>query len=102
MISIICASSQMIQSPAEIVWLNGAPGSGKGANTPYILESRGLSRSVTMCAPGFRVKTLKTYNIAKAAVTAAVRAVSEALMPLLKRRQLPPRGSIARSSVPAG
>ena len=41
---------QRVQSPAEIVWLNGAPGSGKGTNTPFILESRGLSRAVTMCA----------------------------------------------------
>ncbi|CAK0784866.1 hypothetical protein CVIRNUC_008071 [Coccomyxa viridis] len=37
-----------IQCPREIVWLNGAPGSGKGANTPFILESRGLQRSETM------------------------------------------------------
>ena len=34
--------------PKEIVWLNGAPGSGKGVNTPFILESRGLTRAVTM------------------------------------------------------
>eukprot|EP00884_Botryococcus_braunii_P018635 jgi/Botrbrau1/5455/Bobra.27_1s0006.1 len=34
--------------PKEIVWLNGAPGSGKGANTPFILESRGLTRAVSM------------------------------------------------------
>ena len=44
-----CTSAQRLQSPAEIVWLNGAPGSGKGTNTPFILESRGLSRAVTMC-----------------------------------------------------
>ena len=43
-------AAQRLQSPAEIVWLNGAPGSGKGTNTPFILESRGLSRAVTMCA----------------------------------------------------
>ncbi len=36
------------QVPAEIVWLNGAPGAGKGANTPYMLKSRGLSRAVSM------------------------------------------------------
>ena len=35
-------------APKEIVWLNGAPGSGKGANTPFILQSRSLSRSITM------------------------------------------------------
>jgi hypothetical protein len=39
---------QALQCPQEIVWLNGAPGSGKGANTPFILQSRGLSRAVTM------------------------------------------------------
>ncbi|BDA48136.1 probable adenylate kinase at N-terminal half [Coccomyxa sp. Obi] len=37
-----------IQCPREIVWLNGAPGAGKGANTPFILESRGLTRAETM------------------------------------------------------
>ena len=31
------------------MWLNGAPGSGKGANTPYIMASRGIARAVTMC-----------------------------------------------------
>ena len=41
-------ASQTWQTPKEIVWLNGAPGSGKGANTPFILESRGLNRAVTM------------------------------------------------------
>ena len=35
-------------SPREIVWLNGAPGSGKGTNVPFIMKSRGLSRSVGM------------------------------------------------------
>ena len=39
---------QRYQVPKEIVWLNGAPGSGKGANTPFILDSRGLTRAVTM------------------------------------------------------
>ena len=39
---------QKLQVPKEIVWLNGAPGSGKGVNTPFILESRSLSRAVTM------------------------------------------------------
>jgi len=39
---------QRLQTPKEVVWLNGAPGSGKGVNTPFILESRSLSRAVTM------------------------------------------------------
>jgi adenylate kinase len=39
-----------LASPKEIVWLNGAPGSGKGANTSFILGARGLSRAVTMSA----------------------------------------------------
>jgi adenylate kinase len=29
--------------PKEIMWLGGAPGSGKGANTPFILRKRGLT-----------------------------------------------------------
>eukprot|EP01137_Pigoraptor_chileana_P009374 Opistho-2@57507 len=29
--------------PKEIIWLNGAPGSGKGTNTPFILKARGIS-----------------------------------------------------------
>mmetsp|Transcript_14210 Transcript_14210/g.33629 ORF Transcript_14210/g.33629 Transcript_14210/m.33629 type:complete len:311 (-) Transcript_14210:176-1108(-) len=37
-----------IRPPREIVWLNGAPGSGKGANTDFILEIRGLKRAVTV------------------------------------------------------
>lgn len=40
--------SGVIHCPHEIVWLNGAPGAGKGANTPFIMKSRGLSRSVPM------------------------------------------------------
>lgn len=34
--------------PREVVWLNGAPGSGKGTNMPFIMKSRGLSRSIGM------------------------------------------------------
>jgi adenylate kinase len=29
--------------PKEIMWLGGAPGSGKGTNTPFILRERGLT-----------------------------------------------------------
>lgn len=29
--------------PREIIWLGGAPGSGKGTNTPYILDARGIT-----------------------------------------------------------
>lgn len=42
--------SSPLQAPAEVVWLNGAPGSGKGANTPFIMESRGITRAITMLA----------------------------------------------------
>lgn len=31
--------------PKEIMWLGGAPGSGKGTNTPFILRERGLTAS---------------------------------------------------------
>mmetsp|Transcript_35067 Transcript_35067/g.89715 ORF Transcript_35067/g.89715 Transcript_35067/m.89715 type:complete len:551 (-) Transcript_35067:374-2026(-) len=37
-----------LQAPREIVWLNGAPGAGKGVNTGFILDIRGLKRAVTM------------------------------------------------------
>ena len=29
--------------PKEIIWLGGAPGAGKGTNTPYILEARDIT-----------------------------------------------------------
>jgi adenylate kinase len=29
--------------PREIIWLGGAPGSGKGTNTPFILRERGIT-----------------------------------------------------------
>jgi hypothetical protein len=32
--------------PREIVLLNGAPGSGKGANSPFIVSTMGASRVV--------------------------------------------------------
>jgi adenylate kinase len=28
--------------PREIIWLGGAPGAGKGTNTPFILRERGI------------------------------------------------------------
>ncbi|KAF8063870.1 vacuolar iron transporter 4 [Scenedesmus sp. PABB004] len=34
--------------PREIVWLNGAPGSGKGVNTQHILKTRGLTKHLTI------------------------------------------------------
>ncbi len=32
-----------LRFPREIIWLGGAPGAGKGTNTPYIIETRGIS-----------------------------------------------------------
>jgi adenylate kinase len=32
-----------LRFPKEIMWLGGAPGSGKGTNTPFILRERGLT-----------------------------------------------------------
>src|SRR4051812_27698171 len=29
--------------PREIIWLGGAPGAGKGTNTPFILRERGIT-----------------------------------------------------------
>ncbi len=34
---------QNLRFPKEIIWLNGAPGSGKGTNTPFILRERGIT-----------------------------------------------------------
>ncbi len=34
--------------PREVVWLNGAPGAGKGTNMTFIEKSRGLSRAYGM------------------------------------------------------
>ncbi len=31
-----------LRFPKEIIWLNGAPGSGKGTNTPFIQRERGI------------------------------------------------------------
>lgn len=31
--------------PREIVWLNGAPGSGKGTNSAFIMQARGFTRA---------------------------------------------------------
>jgi adenylate kinase len=32
-----------LRFPKEIIWLNGAPGSGKGTNTPFILHERSIT-----------------------------------------------------------
>ena len=32
-----------LRFPKEIMWFGGAPGSGKGTNTPFILRERGLT-----------------------------------------------------------
>ena len=34
---------EQLRFPKEIIWLNGAPGSGKGTNTPFILRERGIT-----------------------------------------------------------
>ncbi|KAA8492773.1 adenylate kinase [Porphyridium purpureum] len=36
------SQNQYMTLPSEIIWLNGAPGSGKSTNTPFILRARGL------------------------------------------------------------
>lgn len=35
--------AQQMRFPREIIWLNGAPGSGKGTNTPFIMRERGIT-----------------------------------------------------------
>lgn len=39
---------QTIVTPKEIIWLNGPPGAGKGANLEFIKRIRGLSHSAVM------------------------------------------------------
>ncbi|CAI5531880.1 unnamed protein product, partial [Closterium sp. Naga37s-1] len=39
---IAAGGEEHLSPPKEIVWLNGAPGAGKGANTPFILRTRGF------------------------------------------------------------
>ncbi|MBA3684493.1 MAG: nucleoside monophosphate kinase [Planctomycetes bacterium] len=34
---------ESLRFPKEIIWLNGAPGSGKGTNTPFILRERSIT-----------------------------------------------------------
>ncbi|GIL75776.1 hypothetical protein Vretifemale_5490 [Volvox reticuliferus] len=43
-----CDLLQSVNVPREVVWLNGAPGAGKGANTQHILKTRGLDHSVNL------------------------------------------------------
>ena len=40
------AENWTISAPREIVWLNGAPGSGKGANTPFIIRTRPVQTKI--------------------------------------------------------
>lgn len=35
-------------APREIVWLNGAPGSGKGVSAPHIQDVRGMTKSINI------------------------------------------------------
>lgn len=35
--------SGAVRLPKEIIWLGGAPGAGKGTNTPFILRERGIT-----------------------------------------------------------
>lgn len=35
--------AENLRFPKEIIWLNGAPGSGKGTNTPFILRERQIT-----------------------------------------------------------
>lgn len=39
---------QTIVTPKEVIWLNGPPGAGKGANVEFIKRIRGLSHSAVM------------------------------------------------------
>ena len=62
-----------LQTPRELVFLNGAPGSGKSSCTPFILRSRGLSRSVC-------VSTLLAHDAAAQAAIASGDLVSDTIV----------------------
>lgn len=51
--------------PKEIMWLGGAPGSGKGTNTPFILRERGLTAApivVSDLLNGPEVRAIKAHG----------------------------------------
>ena len=52
---------QSILTPRELIFLNGPPGSGKGANMPFIKRIRGLSQSVVVS--GLLARRPETRNI---------------------------------------
>ena len=62
-----------LQAPRELVFLNGAPGSGKTTCIPFILRSRGLRRSVC-------VSTLLANDPATQAAIAAGDLVSDTIV----------------------
>ena len=62
-----------MQAPRELVFLNGAPGSGKTTCIPFILRSRGLRRSVC-------VSTLLANDTATQAAIAAGDLVSDTIV----------------------
>ena len=49
-----------LRFPRELIWLGGAPGAGKGTNTPFIAETRGIT------APPIVVSNLLTSPLAVA------------------------------------
>jgi len=60
--------------PKEMIWLMGAPGSGKGTNTPFILQARGITASPVVLSdlldsPEFRAIKAEGGMISDAQVT---------------------------------
>jgi len=45
---VVASYGDTIVAPREIIWLNGPPGAGKGANTEFIKRIRGMTCSITV------------------------------------------------------
>eukprot|EP00850_Spirogloea_muscicola_P023273 SM000343S12829 [mRNA] locus=s343:91292:94665:- [translate_table: standard] len=68
-----------IHIPKEIVWLNGAPGAGKGANTPFILRTRGFQAKAIQISDLLQ-KSMETVAIMKSGGLVTDNTVAELLL----------------------
>ncbi len=73
-----------LRFPREFIWLGGAPGAGKGTNTPFIAETRGIT------APPVVVSSLLTSPQAVAIKNAAGMVPDREVMGLLFEQLLLP------------
>ena len=74
--------------PAEILWLNGAPGAGKGTNTEFILKSRDYASDPIV------VSDLLRSDEARKRIDAGMLVGDREVVEILFRRLLEPRYSV--------